>query len=1250
MKLTIRTTPTTPLRGHNDCYQMMESNVSCTPLGNFDDDCLITNHRSIVMSSTQDSQDPPPGDHNVNVDIKESGEEDQVSLSVASTADIDNTHAYLVRSAERYSQENENGGQMATVGTTRFVKVHKRRNRRSIIEDEEDDHFEVDMKERSEVKEKSPRKGNSLLHFPSDEVIDTPYLIEKSSSKSNGIQTESSTAATAKEDNATANVEEQSKVFPTLKEPIPEKPGTETDNPQILPNQDSLSLQSNLITEGTQTEENLSTNLCEKPEFSPKTKHKSSKPKETLSTDSTTYLKAPSAETKKKGKEMAKVKYSSENHGGSEECVDFHKNPTPLFKYLYFEKWKLAQARLNSHPEEARVWVVRYFKRVGNGVSDASEDRAIRWKLLPLHLLIALAGSSSYHCIKGPEDERDEIITDENAPPLQLLISLLATYPEATTFPDDQGMTPLHSAIRGNASLIIVEKILEANPSCIYCKDAKGRDAFVVTKRVYEKRRRENRQEEGATDDMMYSKIYKLLTNASKLINDSSVEGCDQMDYNPKQGNQMRRLQNEILALRRENALLRHRAINTDQMMRDMQGKIHLLQQQLSSEIEKYNRLFGNEEDFNIRKEMLLVSISQDSDEGVKTPTKRSDSSPHDDDGDEIPECNTNILDTIENRAGYAPSGGGYYTKRLRRYHSFLNSSSIYGDFASPISTMTTETEATTPPSTPKRSMSSPFPKSTKPTTNPQECYHGINWESRCRALELESFDEEDAAESAMEDPVIGWQNCVCGDGGQNAPSIADRDDNDTWKRREGKISTHSASSNTNTTKESRSPFSNDIFRKQIMASVTNSDGTQSRSDDCINYVTGLDVTHRLDKDQGSKSGENSKAKQLDRNGTVKTITISEKKFSGIECESESCDVTDKVSVKEGSQTKVDHLICSIFGSYSMDCGEKTTETLPTANAFPTHDIFTTADVITTVDGEKPKSSPVGSIHSSTTDLEHNFQNQVMRPDASEQSISEEDYIFVDQTDVKSRKNVETFERSSSPVIPPTRTNADNPLCSNSGTPSNGGAFETMCNTEVSAVVCPEQVGGGDDAFIAEDASSFVTEKCHASYADAVKSSFASQSYEKSHPKPNDRSNSADETFIADGNEGILEHVGKEGRNSSNSDLRDGGCEENYLEAAEESSPTDIAVLDALPRAAALLLAADSTDEKSSDEFAVNAEPPIAAAEQQTAATASSNNKCDTETRKVPTVATTSSSSTGGFETDVASEIQRLRERFHLKD
>jgi len=1244
------------LRGHIDCYQMMESNVSCTPLGNLDDDCLITNHRSIVMSSTQDSQDPPPRDDDVNVDIKESEEEDQVSLSVANTADIDNTHAYLVRSAERYSQEYENGSEMATVGTTTFVKVHKRRNRKSIIEDEEDNNFEVDMKERTELKEKSPRNGNSLLHFPSDEVIDKSYLTEKASSKSNGIQTESSTGATAIHDSTTGNAQAENNPFPPLKDPTPEKPGTETDNPQVLRNPDSSSLiQCNMITEGTQTEENLPTILCAKPE------HELSKPKETLSTYSTTYLREPSAETKINGKEMAKVKHCSENHGDSEECVDFHTNPTPLFKYLYSEKWKLAQARLNSHPEDARVWVVRYFKRVGNGASDALEDRAIRWKLLPLHLFIALAGSSNYRCIEGSEDERDEIISDENAPPLQLLTSLLATYPEATTFPDDQGMIPLHSAIRGNSSLIIVEKILEANPSCIYCKDVKGRDAFFVTKRVYEKRR-ENQQEEGATRDMMYSKVYKLLTDASKLINDSSVERCDKMDYNPKQGKKMRRLQNEILALRRENALLRHRAINTDQMMREMQGKIHLLQQQLSSEIEKYNSLFGDEEDFNVRREMLLLSISQDSDEGMLTPTKESDSLPHDDDGGEIPESNTHIQevpDTIQNRAGFATTnekkhgllGGGYYTKRLRRYHSLRNSSSIDGDFASPISTMTTETEATTPPSTPKRSTSSPFPKSTKPTTNPQECHHRIDCELRCRALELESFDEEDAMESAMQDPVIGGQNSVRGDGGRTAPSSANRDDNDTGKCSEGSISTHLVGSNANTIKESRSPFSNDIFRKQIVASVTNSDGIKSRPDDCINYDTRLDVTHRLDKDQGSKSGENNKAKQLDSNGTVKTITISEKKFSGIECESEYCDVVDEVSVKEGSQAKVDPLIYSIFGSYSMDCGEKTTENLLTADAFPTDDIFATADVFTTDDAEKPNSSPVGSIHSSTTDLEHNFQNHVMRLDGSEQSVFEGDYIFVDQADMKSQKNVETFERSSSPVTPPTRTNTDNLQFSESRSPSNGGAFETIWNSEYSAIFSPEQVGGGDVAFIAEDVSSFVTEKCHASYADAVKSSFASQScHEKNQTKPNDGSNSVDETFIADDNEGILEHVGKEACDSSNSDLRDEGCEENYLEAAEESYPKDIAVLDVLPCAAAPLLSADSTDEKSSDEAAVNAEPPIAAAEQQITATATSNNECDTETRKVPTVATTASTSTGGFESGVASEIQRLRERFHLKD
>ncbi|KAL7468383.1 hypothetical protein ACHAXS_008605 [Conticribra weissflogii] len=1221
------------------------------------------------MSSTQDSQDMQSGsedDRNVNINVKESGEVDPVTLSARFTADIDNTHAYLVRSAERYSQGIENSDEMASVGATRFVKVHKRRNRKSIIEDEEGANFEIDTRERCQSMETSSRKGNSLLHFPSDEVVDTSnFRRDESTTNNKGINLKSSISATsaiAKQD-ITDSIAQNKIIASSTKETTQEKQNSETVHPQVFPTQDSHSLElrvsekCDMTKKENQTEESLYTNLRTTLDVTSNCELKNAaEPKGMWSTNSSVKLGVLSDESQTSTNSLDAVISPQEDETNLEECVNFHINPTPLFKYLYFEKWPLAQARMDCHPEDARVWVVRYFKRAENVGSDASrksKDKAIRWKLLPLHLFIALAGSSDYQpirvpSIEGKEDVRDELISDENAPPIQLLTSLLSTYPEATTCPDDRGMIPLHSAIRGNSSLIIIEKLLEANPTCIYCKDNKGRDAFAVTRKVFEKRR--NRQQgvgpgESIAWDLLYSKVYKLLTDAADCINNASTDLCEKVTHNPNHGKQMRRLQNDILALRRENALLRHRAMNTDQMMREMQERIHLLEQQLSSEIKNYNELFGNEEDINVRRDMLFLSISQESEEDIPTPTEVSGSMARNDDDDDMHESNTNaqeVPDTIEEIAGFAttnekkhgPSGGGYYTKRLRRYHSLRNSSSTDGDFASPNSTMTTETEATTPPSSPQRSMSSPFPKSTKSTAS----YHRNDWESRCRALELESFDEDDAKAPAKEGPVTGGPKSVDGDGGRTSSNGVNRDDDDLRKCNDGMASRDLVSSNINFVTESRSPLSNDIFRKRIATSVTNTEGTNSHSDDGINDFTRLNVTHPLDQYQGSKGGGCYEAKQLNHNGEVKTITIARKKFNGIDCESEYCDIEDEASVMEGCETKVDPLLYSIFGSYSMDGGNTMTENLLSADACPADDVFTTAVDFATTDVEKPNSFPASSVHSSIANLDSCSQDQEIRRDNPEQSTFKgEDSTFVDQTDVG-------LERSS-PITP-----SKNLQISESISQSEGGSFETLANSEVNAAISPVKVDAGDE-LNAEDLSALVPEKCHASYADAVKSSFASQPcHEKNQPKPSDVSYSGAGTVIVDNHDEKLHHIGTEAGDRLHSVLLHEGCKESHLEGAEEITPKNVAVNEVLPCTDDMVLSAKPTIAKSSDENAVEKEPPTATTELQRCAIASSSNKCDKAIRKIPTVATPTFSSTGGFELDVASEIQRLRERFHLKD
>jgi hypothetical protein len=124
------------------------------------------------------------------------------------------------------------------------------------------------------------------------------------------------------------------------------------------------------------------------------------------------------------------------------EC-DYDVRPTLLYKCIQSRAWSrvihlLSEAN-NSHA--ARVWVVR-----------KEPNARLRWRLLPLHAALIFQA------------------------PHFVVEALLEAYPQAASQKDDQGMLPLHLALRNRpVPWQAVELLLEAYPAAVYAQDRKGR-------------------------------------------------------------------------------------------------------------------------------------------------------------------------------------------------------------------------------------------------------------------------------------------------------------------------------------------------------------------------------------------------------------------------------------------------------------------------------------------------------------------------------------------------------------------------------------------------------------------------------------------------------------------------------------------------------------------------------------------------------------------------------------------------------
>lgn len=403
---------------------------------------------------------------------------------------------------------------------------------------------------------------------------------------------------------------------------------------------------------------------------------------------------------------------TDENGNVPTKCVDFRTAPTPLFQSLYQSKWKEAEQRLRSHPEEASIWVARYAKK--------SNGSNVRWQLLPLHLCIALGGASNGEATTEennvPVDEKDEIMqTQEEStqeekegkkPPFQLLTALLSVYPQATQCTDDQNMIPLHSAIRGSSSLPIIGKLLEVDPSSVYKKDVRGRNAFILVEKVFGKRiHKERVGNEDKAREMKYAKLMDMLSDAARRVSSPTkllqpkekAQGVQKKQEEEVPQLSLQQLQNENLALSRENAMLHHRAEINERLLQQLVDKLQMYEEQRSVEIE-----FLAE-----RRQEILRSISEDddtndvekSDDGTFLAERRDEillSISEDDDTNDV-ETNDNGKEQTEEEKQVGGHGGAYH-KRLDRYlHSTPTKNKGKINIISPASTVTEATEPVSP-------------------------------------------------------------------------------------------------------------------------------------------------------------------------------------------------------------------------------------------------------------------------------------------------------------------------------------------------------------------------------------------------------------------------------------------------------------------------------------------------------------------------------------------------------------------------
>ncbi len=142
--------------------------------------------------------------------------------------------------------------------------------------------------------------------------------------------------------------------------------------------------------------------------------------------------------------------------------VDYEKNKTKLYSLIEKQNWDEVMERLDTHPEEASIWVCRYKKH---------NATKILWKMLPIHKV----------CYpKTTNDADGKTIRCGIRGKICVVEKLLQVYPDGANMVDDVNMTPLHLACRNSASSVVLTCLLDKAPNSMDIKDYKGRTPLQV--------------------------------------------------------------------------------------------------------------------------------------------------------------------------------------------------------------------------------------------------------------------------------------------------------------------------------------------------------------------------------------------------------------------------------------------------------------------------------------------------------------------------------------------------------------------------------------------------------------------------------------------------------------------------------------------------------------------------------------------------------------------------------------------------
>lgn len=124
------------------------------------------------------------------------------------------------------------------------------------------------------------------------------------------------------------------------------------------------------------------------------------------------------------------------------EC-DFDKGPTNIWMLVEDRDWNGVIYQAKHFPKEARTFVFR-------SDATATSNNHLRWRMLPLHA--AVLGDA----------------------PTSVLQSLLRAYRAGARATDDQGMLPIHLAIKKHADPERINVLLATFPECVDVKNNLG--------------------------------------------------------------------------------------------------------------------------------------------------------------------------------------------------------------------------------------------------------------------------------------------------------------------------------------------------------------------------------------------------------------------------------------------------------------------------------------------------------------------------------------------------------------------------------------------------------------------------------------------------------------------------------------------------------------------------------------------------------------------------------------------------------